>query len=100
MAAPMREFVEGSAVIVGCGFEGIGPGKVDRVFGSTVEGAVLLVMSNLSAGVMQNRLARFRNFPLLPVLRYVIRNPVDLLGVEHGVDPADRAGVFTAAWVR
>src|ERR1017187_3627943 len=70
---------------------------MDCIFGTIVKGAVALVVSDLSAGVSQNRLSGLHNLPFLALFRHVVRNSVNLAGVEDGIDPMDRAGAFLPA---
>ena len=97
MSTPVREFVESGSVIVGGVFESIPPGKMNRIFSAAVKGAVLLVVPELGPRGVQNRFSGLRDFPLVAGLGNVRRHSVDLLGVENGVDPADRSGVLVGA---
>src|SRR5437870_10241692 len=81
--------MEGGPEIVTRRFEGRPWRKVNAVGQTVVEGALGLVMTDPGAAVSQNSFPSLQSLPLPGHSRHVSRNPIDLTGVEDGVDAVE-----------
>src|SRR5260370_39334712 len=91
---PMAELVQRSAIVFGlCGKRRFRR-QVDRVRETAVEGAVLLVMMDLRAGVLEDRFAGLYDFPLRVKLRLILSDALNLSTVEDCVDTMDQSATL------
>src|SRR5437870_4339676 len=92
MSRPMSEFMENRAVISCCRRESTFRWKVNLIGSPVVEGPIVLIMQDLSAGILQNALSGLNDFEFRPLFGSVCRNPVNLLRVEDGINAMDDPG--------
>ena len=63
--------------------------QVDGIAVAIIECAVILIVTDPGAGMLENALTRIHDLKLLVLLRLVFRYSVDLFRVKHGVNAMD-----------
>src|SRR5690349_11979082 len=91
MTAPMPEFMERGAVIIGwflkCGFGR----EVDQIVDASVECLIVPIMQDLGPGVLEDLFRTLNDLPFWMLPRFVFRDALDLFPVKDGVDPMNGA---------
>ena len=86
----MGKFMENRAVIAGCISESLLGREMDAILSAIVEGPVYLVVDLLRPGVLHDLLTGLHSLKGSMLFRSVRRNPINLLGIEDGVDAMDQ----------
>src|SRR4051794_26649547 len=95
----MRQLVEGSPVIARRVFETVFRRQMNSVLRPAVVGSVGLVVVHFRLRLRDNLLAGLYSFELRKRFRLKRWDPVDLLGIENGIDPMDERGSLVTVLV-
>src|SRR3989304_10262124 len=95
MTGPVAEFMKRGSIVVGrCVERGL-RWKVDRIDIAVVIGAVVLIVTDPRAGMLQDAFTRLNDLELFSPLWFVRGNSFNLLGIKNRIDPVNHsAGVL------